>query len=165
MLAVARELGQITIGDKNDYGRKFEARIDTVGIDLLRPARKGEKPMVGNASSSCSPGDRVRQRDVQRPARPRSPRREDRRRSLRPHCPARPPTHSPDLAQRPTRRHRQMISDRLRPLTTPWNHSSRHPVTPEGSESTSPDWLGLVGLEHGWRVSRCCEDRSRCRSR
>ena len=53
MLAVAREFGQITIGDKNYYGRKFEARIDTAGIELLRPARKGEKRRVGNASSSC----------------------------------------------------------------------------------------------------------------
>ena len=50
VLAVAREHGQITIGDKNYYGREFEARIDTAGIELLRPARKGEKPGVGNAS-------------------------------------------------------------------------------------------------------------------
>ena len=46
-LAAAREHRQITIGDKNYYGREFEARIDTAGIELLRPARKGEKPRAG----------------------------------------------------------------------------------------------------------------------
>ena len=46
-LAAAREHRQITIGDKNYYGREFEARIDTAGIELLRPARKGEKPRPG----------------------------------------------------------------------------------------------------------------------
>jgi hypothetical protein len=46
-LATAREHRQITIGDKNYYGREFEARIDTAGIELLRPARKGEKPRAG----------------------------------------------------------------------------------------------------------------------
>ena len=46
-LATAREHRQITIGDKNYYGREFEARIDTAGIELLRPARKGEKPRPG----------------------------------------------------------------------------------------------------------------------
>jgi hypothetical protein len=46
-LATTREHRQITIGDKNYYGREFEARIDTAGIDLLRPARKGETPRAG----------------------------------------------------------------------------------------------------------------------
>lgn len=46
-LAAAREHRQITIGDKNYYGKDFEARIDTAGIELLRPARKGEKPRAG----------------------------------------------------------------------------------------------------------------------
>ena len=46
-LATAREHRQITIGDKNYYGREFEARIDTAGIELLRPARKEEKPRAG----------------------------------------------------------------------------------------------------------------------
>jgi hypothetical protein len=46
-LAAARAHRQITIGDKNYYGREFEARIDAAGIELLRPARKGEKPRAG----------------------------------------------------------------------------------------------------------------------
>lgn len=47
VLAAAREHRQITIGDKNYYGREFESRIDAAGIELLRPARKGEKPRPG----------------------------------------------------------------------------------------------------------------------
>ena len=46
-LAAAREHRQIVIGDKNYYGKDFEARIDAAGIELLRPARKGEKPRAG----------------------------------------------------------------------------------------------------------------------
>jgi hypothetical protein len=38
---------QITISDKNYYGRAFEAGLDAAGIELLRPARKGEKPRPG----------------------------------------------------------------------------------------------------------------------
>jgi hypothetical protein len=47
-LARAREHRQIAIGDMNYFGREFEARIDTAGIELLRPARKGEKPCAGH---------------------------------------------------------------------------------------------------------------------
>lgn len=46
-LARARARRQITIADKNYYGRRFEHDLDTAGIDLLRPARKGEKPRPG----------------------------------------------------------------------------------------------------------------------
>jgi hypothetical protein len=46
-LASVREHRQITIGDKNYYGREFEGRIDAAGIELLRPARKGETPRAG----------------------------------------------------------------------------------------------------------------------
>ncbi|MBC7592730.1 MAG: IS982 family transposase [Kineosporiaceae bacterium] len=35
---------QILIGDKNYFGNDFETRLDDGGIELLRPARKGEKP-------------------------------------------------------------------------------------------------------------------------
>lgn len=38
---------QVLIGDKNYFGRDFERRLDDAGIDLLRPARKGEKPRPG----------------------------------------------------------------------------------------------------------------------
>jgi hypothetical protein len=40
--------GAITlIGDKNYYGRAFEAGLAAAGIDILRPARKGEQPRPG----------------------------------------------------------------------------------------------------------------------
>ena len=39
--------GQTMIGDKNYYGRDFEATLAGLGIRLLRPARKGEPPRPG----------------------------------------------------------------------------------------------------------------------
>lgn len=38
---------QLLIADKNYYGRAFEADLDDAGINLLRKARKGEKPRPG----------------------------------------------------------------------------------------------------------------------
>jgi len=35
------------IGDKNYFGREFEATLAEAGVDLLRPARKGESPRAG----------------------------------------------------------------------------------------------------------------------
>lgn len=42
-----REAVQLLIADKNYYGQHFEAELDDNGIDLLRKARKGEKPRPG----------------------------------------------------------------------------------------------------------------------
>lgn len=42
-----RDAIQLLIADKNYYGKTFEAEIDEAGIDLLRKARKGEKPRPG----------------------------------------------------------------------------------------------------------------------
>jgi hypothetical protein len=39
--------GQIVIGDKNYYGREFETTLAQAGLQLLRPARKGEPPRPG----------------------------------------------------------------------------------------------------------------------
>lgn len=39
--------GQTLIGDRNYYGRDFEATLTQAGINLLRPARKGEPPRAG----------------------------------------------------------------------------------------------------------------------
>lgn len=44
---LARPGRQIVIADKAYYGREFEAGLDHAGIDLLRKARKGEKPRAG----------------------------------------------------------------------------------------------------------------------
>jgi Transposase DDE domain len=38
---------QSLIADKNYYGKQFETELADVGITLLRPARKGEKPRAG----------------------------------------------------------------------------------------------------------------------
>jgi hypothetical protein len=35
------------MADKNYYGSHFEATLADAGIELLRPARKGEKPRAG----------------------------------------------------------------------------------------------------------------------
>ncbi|MBC7596325.1 MAG: IS982 family transposase [Kineosporiaceae bacterium] len=43
----AMEGRQILVGDKNYFGKDFETRLDDAGIELLRPARKGEKPRAG----------------------------------------------------------------------------------------------------------------------
>lgn len=42
-----RDSRRTIIADKGYYGRDFEHRLDQNGIDLLRPARKGEKPQAG----------------------------------------------------------------------------------------------------------------------
>jgi hypothetical protein len=39
--------GQTPIGAKNYYGKDFEHTLAAAGIDLLRPARKGEPPRPG----------------------------------------------------------------------------------------------------------------------
>ena len=38
---------QVLIGDKNYFGKHFESGLTASGIELLRPARKGEKPRTG----------------------------------------------------------------------------------------------------------------------
>ncbi|HEX2296999.1 MAG TPA: IS982 family transposase [Pseudonocardiaceae bacterium] len=39
--------GQIVLGDRNYFGREFEAELAEAGLELLRPARKGESPRPG----------------------------------------------------------------------------------------------------------------------
>ncbi len=46
-LAEAHRARQILIADKNYYGKAFEAALVEAGIDLLRPARRGEQPRPG----------------------------------------------------------------------------------------------------------------------
>lgn len=47
--ALAQRDGLLLIGDKNYYGTVFEADLAEHGIELLRPARKGEPPRPGEA--------------------------------------------------------------------------------------------------------------------
>ena len=44
----ARLPGQVIIGDKNYYGRGFEAVLASAGLTLLRPARHGEPERPGS---------------------------------------------------------------------------------------------------------------------
>jgi hypothetical protein len=43
----AWRVGQVVIADKNYFGREFEAELTEAGLDLPRPARKGEPPRAG----------------------------------------------------------------------------------------------------------------------
>jgi hypothetical protein len=43
----AQRTGQLVIADKNYFGRQFEATLADAGLDLLRPARKGEPSRPG----------------------------------------------------------------------------------------------------------------------
>ena len=45
--ATLRSGRQLLIGDKNYFGKAFEADLAEAGIDLLRPTRKGEHPRPG----------------------------------------------------------------------------------------------------------------------
>jgi len=47
LLARGIQSSPTLIGDKNYYGKGFEADLDDTGITLLRPTRKGEKPRPG----------------------------------------------------------------------------------------------------------------------
>ena len=44
---VTRRPGQVLVADKNYYGREFEAGLAGLGVQLLRPARKGEPQRPG----------------------------------------------------------------------------------------------------------------------
>jgi len=133
-LAAARP-GQVIIGDKNYYGRDFEAALAEAGLTLLRPARQGEPPRPGTQFFKPlrqvieSVNDTFKgQLDLEqhgghtvagchRPRAAKDPRPDRRHLAQRRHQPA-----------------RHAITARLRPLT-PWNRSSR----PEA---------------RGWRASR-----------
>jgi hypothetical protein len=45
---VSSRPGQTLIGDKNCFGREFEAQLADMHIELLRPARKGEAERAGS---------------------------------------------------------------------------------------------------------------------
>ena len=45
---VSSRPGQTLIGDKNYFGREFEAQLANMHIELLRPARKGEAERAGS---------------------------------------------------------------------------------------------------------------------
>jgi len=58
--------GQILIGDKNYYGRDFEAALGQAGVRLLRPTRKGEPDRRRAPVQTPAANHRVDQRDGSR---------------------------------------------------------------------------------------------------
>ncbi len=68
--------GQVLIGDKNYYGRDFQADLPNQGISLLRRARKGEPERPGGKFFKPLAADRrVHLRRPQRATRPGTTRR------------------------------------------------------------------------------------------
>jgi hypothetical protein len=52
----AERVGQPVIAEKNYYGREFETTLAEAGLNLLRPARKGEPPRAGARFFKPAPG-------------------------------------------------------------------------------------------------------------
>ena len=98
--------GQTLIADKNYYGREFEATLADAGHHPAAPGPQGRgSPRPGQQLlQAAAPGHRVDQRHLQRPARPRTPRRPHPRRGRRPRPATHPRPDRRDLAQRPHRR-------------------------------------------------------------
>ena len=117
--------GQILIADKNYYGRDFEATLAGAGAQPAAPGPPGRTRTARHAVlQTAAPDHRIGQRHLQRPARPRTPRRAHSRRRDRPHPATHPRPDRRHLAQRPHRPAGHALADRLRPLLTPWNRSS-----------------------------------------
>jgi len=111
--------GQTLIADKNYFGRDFEATLTATGIDLVRPARKGEPERpAGPILQTTAADHRIDQRHLQRTTRPRTTQRTHPDRRHRPHLATRPGPHRRHLAQRQDRRTSQAIPNRIRPLTS-----------------------------------------------
>ena len=106
----AGRTGQIIIADKHYYGREFEAALADDGYCLCGPPAKASRNAPGPGSSSRWPGHRVRQRHIQRPARPGTPRRPHSRRGHDQGPAAHPGPDRRDLAQRPHRPARQALT-------------------------------------------------------
>ena len=121
---VATHPNQKLMADKNYYGKAFEASLADADVELLRPARKGEKPRPGHRYFKPlrqvieSINNTLKtQLDLER----HGGRTIAGRRIAGPAT--HPGPHRRHLAQRPNRPAHAAITDRLRPLT-PWNYSS-----------------------------------------
>ena len=110
--------GQVILADKGFAGKEFEAFVaERLSAHPVRPDRKDEPVRHGKTA-------RVRQwieaviDTPQRPAQPRTTRRQNPGRGLRPHRATTPRPRRRHLAQLDHRRTDQTITDRLRPLKT-----------------------------------------------
>ena len=111
---VAAHPNQKLMADKYYYGKAFEAALADAEVELLRPARKGEKPRPGHRY--FKPFRQVIEsinNTLQDPTRPRTPRRKDHRGRHIASTATHPRPHRRDLAQRPTRPAHVAIANRL----------------------------------------------------
>ena len=96
--------GQMLIGDNDYFGRDFGAALARPGCTCCaRPAAASTRTPRQPVLQAAAPDHRVGQRHLQRPARPRTPRRADPSRGHHPHPAAHPGPDRRDLAQRPNR--------------------------------------------------------------
>ena len=109
--------GQVIIGDKNYFGRAFEAELAERELTLLRPVRRGEARRAGQ--NLFKPLRQVIESVnwTFKGSLPGTPRRQDPRGHPRPRPGPGPRADRRDLAQRQNRPARHEIFDRLRPLT------------------------------------------------
>jgi hypothetical protein len=120
-LAHARDLGalrdqMIVLCGKGLAGREMERyAAEQVRVLLARPDRKDERRRFGNLAAMRQWIEAIRH--PQRPARPGTTRRPHPRGRVHPHRPAAAGPGRRHLAQLTDRRQRQVIPDRLRPLS------------------------------------------------
>jgi hypothetical protein len=119
MLEAARDVtaahpGQVIIGDKNYFGRAFEAELTERELTLLRPVRKGEAMRAGQ--NLFKPLRQVIGSVNWTFKGPGTSRRQDSRGHPRPRPGPGPRADRRDLAQRQNRPARHEVFDRLRPL-------------------------------------------------
>ncbi len=105
------------------------------------------------------PDHRIRLRHPQGPARPRAPQRSHDRRRHSPHHPTHPGPDNRHLAQRPHRQPHPALPDPLRPLTTPWNQSSRRVRVLRWDSCTSARNLGGLPTSSGRFTTPGCAAR------
>ena len=139
------------MADRNYYGKAFEGALADAEVELLRPARKGEKPRPGHRyfkpfrQAIESIDDTLKtQLDLERHG----------GRTIAA-CVAEysthPRPHRRDLAQRPTRPAHAAIANRLRPLT-PWNYSSSAVLNDRKGAREPPATRRRIGRTRWFRV-------------
>ena len=99
---VAAHPNQKLMADKNYYGKAFEGALADAEVELLRPARNGEKPLKTQLDLERHGGRTIA--------------------GITSHTATHPRPHRRDLAQRPTRPAHAAIANHLRPLTLGITH-------------------------------------------
>jgi len=114
--------GQRILADKGYRSRESEQFLGEHGVELIRPAHKGDRNRASTPLlKPLRPADRIGQRHTQDPARPRATRGQNPR--WRPHsrAPAPARAHSGHLAQLQDGSTTAALPRRVRSRLTPWN--------------------------------------------